>query len=215
MDDRIQQGRQLFALGLRLGALGAVAIGSDGGPLARALARTAGCGAALAGGEVRFHDGRCAACAAWLARYYHLPASLFLRQQGSLLTLWVMDGKGRLFDPPPLAGPPAPCTGEWDLLVGVEQAWAFARAREVHCQGAVCVRGPDALAQALERMGCALVPPRPGVPILCGDREGFTLEVELDGRPSPLPGEDALDAAAAWIQSAGQIPAFSRTLRLL
>ena len=58
MEHRVRLGRRMYELGLRLGALGAVAIGSAGGSLARALARAAGCGAALAGGEVRFHDGR-------------------------------------------------------------------------------------------------------------------------------------------------------------
>mgnify|MGYP000440844855 CR=1 FL=1 len=65
MEHRMQQGRRMYELGLRLGSLGAVAIGSAGGSLAQALARAAGCGAALTGGEVKFHDGGCAACAAF------------------------------------------------------------------------------------------------------------------------------------------------------
>ena len=176
MEDPIRQGRRMYELGRRLGALGAVAIGSAGGPLAHALARTAGGGAALAGGEVRFHDGRCAACAAWLAQYYRLPASLFLRQQGREVTAWVLDGRGRLFEPPALP-PSAPTrAGEWDLLVGVEQAWAVHRAGRVRRSGPLCAQGPEGLVLALERMGYELVPARPGVPVLRSDREGFSLQ---------------------------------------
>ena len=47
---RTQLGREYYELGLALGGLGTVLIGSGGGSLARALARAAGCGAALAGG---------------------------------------------------------------------------------------------------------------------------------------------------------------------
>lgn len=205
----------MYELGRRLGALGAVAIGSAGGPLAHALARTAGGGAALAGGEVRFHDGRCAACAAWLAQYYRLPASLFLRQQGREVTAWVLDGRGRLFEPPALP-PSAPTrAGEWDLLVGVEQAWAVHRAGRVRRSGPLCAQGPEGLVLALERMGYELVPARPGVPVLRSDREGFSLQVELDGSSVPLPGEDALAAAAAWIPPAQPLPASQPGPRLI
>ena len=79
MENRRSLGQELYELGLRLGDLGAVAIGSGGGPLAGTLARAAGCGVALAGGEARFHDGSCAACGAWLGRYYNLPAILSTR----------------------------------------------------------------------------------------------------------------------------------------
>ncbi|HIT01730.1 MAG TPA: hypothetical protein IAC21_02765 [Candidatus Enterenecus merdae] len=215
MEDPIRQGRRMYELGRRLGALGAVAIGSAGGPLAQALARTAGVGAALAGGEVRFHDGRCAACAAWLARYYRLPASLFLRQQGREVTVWVLDGQGRLFEPPALPTATPAWTGEWDLLVGVEQAWAAHRAGRVHRAGPLCARGPEGLVLALERMGYELVPARPGIPVLRSDREGFSLQVELDGSAAPLPGEDALAAAAAWVPPAQLLPASQPGPRLI
>lgn len=215
MEHRMQRGRRMYELGLRLGSLGAVAIGSAGGSLAQALARAAGCGAALAGGEVKFHDGGCAACAAWLGRYYRLPASLFLRQQGGEVTVWVLDGRGRLFDPPAQPTPSAPCAGEWDLLVGVEQAWAAHRAAGLRRTGTVCAEGPQGLVLALERMGYVVVPRRPGIPTLRSDREGFSLRVELDGRSARLLGEDALAAAAAWISPANQIPAFQQNARLL
>lgn len=215
MKDRMRQGKQMYELGLRLGSLGAVAIGSAGGSLARVLARAAGCGAALAGGDVRFHDGGCAACAAWLGRYYRMPASLFLRQQGGEIKIWVLDSQGRLFEPPAQPVPPAPCTGEWDMLVGVEQAWAAQRCAGIRRSGTVCVRGPQGLTLALERMGYVVVAPRRGVPLLRSDREGFSLSVELDGASSRLLGEDALAAAASWLPPASQIPAFHQNARLL
>ena len=215
MEHRMQQGRRMYELGLRLGSLGAVAIGSAGGSLAQALARAAGCGAALTGGEVKFHDGGCAACAAWLGRYYHLPASLFLRQQGGEVTVWILDGHGRLFDPPAQPTLSAPCTGEWDLLVGVEQAWATHRTTGLRRTGTVCAEGPQGLILALERMGYVVVPRRPGIPTLRSDREGFSLRVELDGRSARLLGEDALAAAAAWISPSNQVPAFQQNARLL
>lgn len=215
MEHRMQQGRRMYELGLRLGSLGAVAIGSAGGSLAQALARAAGCGAALTGGEVKFHDGGCAACAAWLGRYYHLPASLFLRQQGGEVTVWILDGHGRLFDPPAQPTLSSPCAGEWDLLVGVEQAWAAHRTTGLRRTGTVCAEGPQGLILALERMGYVVVPRRPGIPTLRSDREGFSLRVELDGRSARLLGEDALAAAAAWISPANQVPAFQQNARLL
>ena len=212
---RISLGRNLFQLGLRLGALGAVAIGSAGGSLALALARAAGCGAALAGGEVRFHDGRCAACAAWLVQYYHLPASLFLHHTGGDVTCWVLDHLGRLFDPPAFRQPCSPCTGTWDLLVGVDQAWAADRCAGVRRSGSVCALGPDGLTLALERMGYIIVPPRPGVPTLRSDQEGFSLTLEWNGSTRSLPGTDALEAAASWRFDREQIPAFRPNTQLL
>ena len=47
--DRRKLGREFYELGLRLGGLGTVAIGSGGGELAKALARAAGCGVSLTG----------------------------------------------------------------------------------------------------------------------------------------------------------------------
>ena len=82
MKNGAELGRELYELGLRLGGLGTVGIGSGGGAVARMLARLVGCGAALAGGEVKFYDGSCAACGAWLGRYYSLPMSVFVRQEG-------------------------------------------------------------------------------------------------------------------------------------
>ena len=131
------------------------------------------------------------------------------------MTVWILDGHGRLFDPPAQPTLSAPCTGEWDLLVGGEQAWAAHRTTGLRRTGTVCAEGPQGLILALERMGYVVVPRRPGIPTLRSDREGFSLRVELDGRSARLLGEDALAAAAAWISPANQIPAFQQNARLL
>lgn len=127
-------GQELYELGLRLGALGAVAIGSGGGELARTLARAAGCGAALAGGEVKFHDGGCAGCGAWLGRYYHLPATLFIRQEEGEVAVYLTDGQGRSFHRQLKTDGPEGAVGQWDLMAGAyctrlatQARWCFRR----------------------------------------------------------------------------------------
>ena len=215
MEHPVHLGQDMYELGVRLGGLGGVAIGCAGGHLARALARAAGCGASLAGGEVWFHDGSCAACAAWLGRYYAVPASLFLRQAGGAVTSWVLDENGRLLDPPP--PPPArlPRCGQWDLWVGTDQAWAAHRAAGLQWWGAVSAQGPAGLLLTLERMGCALVSPAPGVPLLRADQDGFTLTLEQNGAAALLPGEDAPAAAAAWLSQGRPLSALVPRPRLL
>lgn len=208
MEKRTERGRELYGLGLRLGALGAVAIGSAGGSLARALARCVGCGVALAGGEARFHDGDCAACGVWLTEYYGMAAGVFLRQEGGAVELWVTDGRGRPFSPP-AAAVTAPCTGDWDALTGANCGWAARRAGERRLAATVACAGPAALRLLLERMGCDVLDrPRPGVPLLRADREGFSLAVERDGARLTPPGEDALAAAADWLARERAVPAF-------
>ena len=197
--ERTQLGRKFYELGLRLGGLGPVLIGCGGGLRRGPLARAAGCGAALAGGEVRFHDGSCAACGAWLAEFYGLPASLFVRQEGagvawSLLT----------------EGPASACTGEWDLLAGADAAWAAHRAGDYRGeQGPACAQGPAALTLALERVGYE-VSPRPvsGAPLFACGREGFDLRVEEGGAVFRPQGRDALAALAAYVQRPQAVPAF-------
>ena len=49
--ERTKLGRELYELGLRLGGLGTVLIGSGGGSLAKALARCAGCPLAICSSE--------------------------------------------------------------------------------------------------------------------------------------------------------------------
>ena len=208
--DRRKLGREFYELGLRLGGLGTVAIGSGGGELAKALARAAGCGVALAGGGARFHDGGCAACGAWLAEYYGFPASLFIRQEGEQVELFLMDGQGRRLTPAEADGPASPCTGEWDLLVGADCAWAAQRVGKYRGElGTVCADGPAALTLALERMGYEVADrPVPGAALFQADREGFSLRVEEGGGTFALQGEDALAGLSDYVQRPQAVPAF-------
>ena len=208
MDNRINQGRELYELGLHLGVLGPVVIGTAGGALAQALAHCLGSGVALAGGEARFHDGSCAACGVWLAGYYGIPSAVFLRQEGGEVSVFVTDGYGRPLSPV-AAEVTAPCTGRWDLLTGADGGWAARRASGRCRMEAVTADGPPALKLLLERMGCdVLDSPSPNVPRFRSDREGFRLVVEQDGRVVSPPGKDALDAAAQWLSGVRAVPAF-------
>ena len=187
--ERTQLGREFYELGLRLGALGTVAIGSGGGSLARALARAAGCGAALAGGEVKFHDGTCAASGAWLAQYYGFHAALFVRQEGGRVELFLTDGQGRRFTPAGAGGAGPASTGEWDLLAGADCAWAARRAGGYRGGlGTACASGPAALTLALERLrpACArrgAVRGRPGGVLPPGEGGGRGFPPGRGGRP--------------------------------
>ena len=207
---RTQLGREFFELGLGLGRLGTVLIGSGGGSLARALARAAGCGAALAGGEVKFHDGGCAACGAWLARYYQYPAALFVRQDGARVERFLTDGRGRPLTPPDGAVEEAPCAGEWDLLAGADCAWAACRVGERRTPGGLAAaEGPAALTLALERLGYEVADrPVPGAVLFRADREGLSLTVEQGGLTFRPVGEDALEAAASYVDEPQAVPAF-------
>ena len=208
--DRRKLGREFYELGLRLGGLGTVAIGSGGGELAKALARAAGCGVSLAGGEAKFHDGGCAACGAWLAGYYGFPASLFVRQEGEQVELFLMDGQGKRLTPVETDGAAKPCTGEWDLLVGADCAWAGHRAGPYQGElGTACAVGPAALTLALERMGYEVADrPISGAALFQADREGFSLRVEEGGGTFALQGEDALDGLADYVRRPQAVPAF-------
>ena len=208
--ERTQLGREFFELGLGLGRLGTVLIGSGGGSLARALARAAGCGAALAGGEVKFHDGGCAACGTWLARYYQYPAALFVRQDGARVERFLTDGRGRPLTPPDGAGEEAPCAGEWDMLAGADCAWAACRVGERRTPGGLAAaEGPAALTLALERLGYEVADrPVPGAVLFRADREGLSLTVEQGGLTFRPVGEDALEAAASYVDEPQAVPAF-------
>ncbi len=204
--ERTQLGREYYELGLALGGLGTVLIGSGGGSLARALARAAGCGAALAGAEVKFHDGTCAACGAWLARYYEFAAALFVRQDGARVERFLTDGRGEPLTSAAAAGPERPCTGEWDLLAGADCAWAANRAGSFReGRGLACAQGPAALTMALERLGYEVMDrPVPGAVLFEADREGFALRA--DGEP--LAGGDALEGLAGFEAPPRAVPAF-------
>lgn len=207
----LRQGRELLELGARLARLGTLTIGSAGGEGAGLLARTAGCGAALAGGEVRFHDGTCAACGVWLAGYYGFGAALFLRQRGKEVRLFLHDGAGEVLKRGPLPAAGGTGTaGSWDLLAGADCAWAANRAGDRLVRGGVAfVRGPAALTMALERMGWTVTrQPLPGGAVFTADDEGFELTVERNGAVSHPAGADALERAAGYGEEPRAIPAF-------
>ena len=210
MSNKIHQGMELFQLGIRLGGLGTVAVGCAGGELARALARTVGCGVALAGGEVRFHDGTCAACGRWLGGYYGLPATLFVRQKEDKAQVYVLDQHGSPLsvDGTVSVEEDRP-TGQWDLLAGADQAWAANRVADRRQRGVACAIGPAALTLALERMGYEVVShPRPGIPVFRADQEGFHLAVEHNGVVYHPTGVDVLDRAVNFVLQPQAIPAF-------
>ena len=208
--ERTQLGQEFYELGLRLGGLGTVLIGSGGGSLAQALARAAGCGAALAGGEVKFHDGGCTACGAWLAGYYGFPVSLFVRQEGAEVEWYLLDGQGKRFTPVERKGPAPASTGEWDLLAGADCAWAACRAGEYQGElGPACAQGPAALTLALERLGYQVTArPLPGAPLFESDREGSVLRIRTGGGAVVLPGADALAGLADYVRRPQAVPAF-------
>lgn len=210
--ERTQLGRKFYELGLELGRLGTVAIGSGGGSLARALARAAGCGAALAGAEVRFHDGSCAACGAWLAGYYSFPAALFVRQEGAQVECYLHGSQEKRFTAVAASGSGPACTGEWDLLAGADCAWAACRAGDCLGElGPACAQGPAALTLALERLGYQVsAHPLPGAPLFESDREGFSLHIQEGGAPFSPPGADALEGLAEYARRPQAVPAFRR-----
>ena len=210
MEKRKKLGQELYELGLRLGTLGAVAIGSGGGPLAWTLARAAGCGVSLAGGEARFHDGSCAACGAWVGRYYSLPAALFIRQDKDGVEIYLTDGSGRRFQRRLDSGGPDAVVGAWDLLAGADCAWAANRVGNRRAPGGlVSAVGPAALTLALERLGYEVSDhPVPGAAAFEADREGMTLMVEQNGAVLRPVGEDALEAAVCFADAPQAVPAF-------
>lgn len=208
--DRTQLGEELYKLGLRLGGLGPVLIGSGGGALARALARCVGCGAALAGGEVKFHDGTCAACGAWMAKYYGFPASVFVRQEGAEVELFLPEGQEKRFTILYTQEVEPACTGEWDLLAGADCAWAANRAGDYRGElGPACAQGPAALTLALERLGYEVSDrPVPAGPLFEADGEGFALRVTEGGVTRALQGADALAALTDYARRPQAVPAF-------
>lgn len=211
--DRTQLGREFYELGLRLGKTGTVAIGSGGGELAKVLARAAGCGVALAGGEAKFHDGGCAACGVWLADHYGFPAAVFVRQEGAEIGLFLLGEQEKHFSPVRAQDMELACTGEWDLLAGSDCAWAADRAGEYQGElGPACAQGPAALTLALERLGYEVADrPIPGAVRFETDQEGFFLRVE-DGSEVVQPqGADALAGLADYAQRPQAVPAFRRS----
>ena len=100
--------------------------------------------------------------------------------------------------------------GDWDRLAGADCAWAADRVGDRRVPGGlVSAAGPAALTLALERMGYEVSDrPMPGAAAFRADREGLSLTVEQDGTVSRPAGEDALDAAAGFVQAPRAVPAF-------
>lgn len=84
----------LLALGSLLGEREQVGIGWDGGSGAAMLARAAGCGVTAAGGTAFMCDAPCASAGAWLGRYYKLPVTLFVQQDGDSAELRLLGRDG-------------------------------------------------------------------------------------------------------------------------
>lgn len=211
-------GRAAMELGSRMGRLGAIAVGAAG-ETAWMLARCAGCGAALSGGDVRFHDGSTPATGMWLTRRGRLAAGAFFLEQGGAVRLLLWGGDGRALDQTAL--PPATdwagTPGAWDRLCGVDDAYAADAAGEYRADGVtVTVMGaPDQrpLRLCLARMGCKVLDrPQSGVPLLFADPEGQRLTVREGLREYSPAGRDALEAAAAWSSAQNRflqaVPAF-------
>nr|WP_243142371.1 sugar phosphate nucleotidyltransferase [Pseudoflavonifractor sp. BIOML-A6] len=201
----------LLLLGNALGTEGRVGLGHCGGEGAGMLAQAALRGMAAAGCRVYSHDGPCAASAAWLAGSYALPASLFVEQDGERAYLHLFDRRGlplgrareRKLEGAMLRGEmhrvPARQVGQLERVGGVQAAYADdARHRARLNAGpmrplTVCVPGEsggdDALAEALERLGCdvkrSFAPAVPafralhgGFQLMAWDEEGRELEPE-------------------------------------
>ncbi|MDD6160820.1 MAG: hypothetical protein PUB51_06810 [Oscillospiraceae bacterium] len=208
MESGTEQGRSLYELGAGLAGAGRVLVGTAGGFGAQVAGTCIACGAAMSGTEVLFHDGSCAACGVWLAGYYGLKAAVFVREEKGALKLTATDERGRPLSLP-VSRSPAGGVGRWDRLWGADSAWAAHRARGAGAPMAVAAEGPGALRLLLERLGCDVVEhPRPDIPLLCSDREGFHLRLYQGGTDRVLPGEDALAAAAAWLGRERAVPAF-------
>lgn len=215
----VTSGQAAFALGARLAGLGVVAVGARGEDLGWMLARCVGCGAALAGADVLFHDGSSPAAGAWLASHYELPAAVYFLAQRGQAEVFLHDGQGRALEEgalPQSSGRAGP-VGAWDQLVGTDGSYAARRAGGRRADGLVVtvMAGPGQapLATALEQLGCEVLPrPCQGVPLLRCDPAGFRLTVR-DGLNTLSPaGPDALAAAVAWCVARSRrsraVPAF-------
>lgn len=215
-------GARALELGKRLGGLGVLAVGAGGGELAWMLARCAGCGAALAGADVLFHDGTTPAAGAWLAGHYELRTSLFFLEEDGRAGVWLHDGEGRPMgreDLPPAADWAGP-VGTWDRLTGTDSSHAAHRVGANQTPGlAVSVlpgTSQKPLIAALERLGCEVLSrPWPEAAVLRSDRSGFCLTVRSGAGEERFGGADALAAAVEWCRLQRRerpaVPAFGRT----
>lgn len=206
-------GRAAMELGSRLGRLGVLAVGASGRGLGWMLARCAGCGAALSGSDVLFHDGSNPACGAWLARRYRLPAAVFFLDEGECAGVYLCNAQGRPIprETLPPASDWAGTSGVWDKLSGCDDAYAARVVGQRRLEGFLVtvmdLPGQKPLRTALELLGCEVLErPRPGVPLLRADITGFTLTVREGLNQFRPTGGDAVSAAVDWCLRRAAMP---------
>ncbi len=188
----------MLTLGSVLGQEGRVGLGHAGGQGAALLARAASCGISSAGKQVLAHDLSFPAGGAWLARYYALPASLFIQQEGDEAYLYFFgpDGLplgrnqerklenalrrrenvrvpvGRIGGYEPLTGCLSGYTGDAVSRAGTDQS----PSQSLTVMVPKGTPSDNALAAALEKLGCTVLrQEKEGVPVFFTRRGGFHL----------------------------------------
>lgn len=196
----------LLALGSLLGEEERVGLGWAGGRGAAMLARALGCGATAAGGTVLVSDAPCASVGAWLGRYYDLPVTLFIQQDGDAAELWLFGPDGlapdrsrqRKLEGALLRGEgsrvPAARVGGFETVAGTRPGYVAEAARLTRLSGLplrpLTVRvergegANEVLSAALSALGCRVVRGAGrGEPTFSADWGGFRLTVwDEEGR---------------------------------
>ncbi len=188
----------LVALGSLLGEEEQVGLGWAGGRGADMLARAVGSGVAAAGGTVLVSDAPCSSAGAWLGRYYGLPVTLFIQQDGDAaeLRLFGSDGlplsrdRQRRLEGALLRGEgsrvPAGRVGGFETVAGTRPGYASEAARlsqlvsiPLRPLTVQVERGEganDVLASALTALGCRVRRGSGrGYPVFSADWGGFRL----------------------------------------
>lgn len=187
----------LLALGSLLGEKGQVGLGWGGGNGAGMLGRAALSGINAAGGNALLGDPPCPSAAAWLGRYYQLPVSLFIQQDGDGAQLFLFGPDGlplergdqRKLEGALLRGEgsrvPAVRVGGVESVAGSRPGYAREAARQCRLStlplrptAARVEPGPvnDVLAAALTALGCQVTRSGGrGLPAFSVDHGGFQL----------------------------------------
>ncbi len=187
-----------LSLGALLGEREQVGLGWAGGNGAAMLIRAIGCGVTAAGGTALISDASCASGVAWLGRYYGLPMTLFVQQDGDQAEIRLFGREGlalergeqRKIEGALLRGEgsrvPAVRVGKFETVAGVRPGYAAEAARLTRLSGLplrpLNVRvekgegANDVLAAALTALGCQV---RRGIsrgePAFSADWGGFRL----------------------------------------
>lgn len=198
----------LLSLGAILGERGRVGLGWSGGEGAAMLARCASCGVVSAGGTSLCSDAPCPSAAAWLSRYYELPVTIFVQQDGDTAQLGLYGADGlsltrgeqRKIEGALLRGEtsrvPALRVGQMETIAGVRAGYVAEAARRSRLStatlGPVAVRVEmgeenDLLARALTILGCQVSRGEGrGMPTFAIQRGGFSLAVwDEEGKEIP------------------------------